>query len=135
MEWRTLRCSTTNSAQRSDRKINGLMTGDFQSLYQSLYQIEQGVRQGCIISPHLFNIYAETIMRNALENFEGSISIEGHKITNLRYADDVVLISGSLEELQILLKKVKTESEKAGLFLGIRKTKVMKIQRNPTENG
>ena len=58
-------------------------------------------------SPHLFKIYAEAIMRNALENFEGSISVGGHKITNLRYADDVVLIAGSLEELQDLVSRVK----------------------------
>ena len=63
------------------------------------FEIGQGVRKGCIISPHLFNIYAEAILRNALENFEGSITVGGHKMTNLRYADDVVLIVGSLEEL------------------------------------
>ena len=67
-------------------------------------------------------------MRNALENFEGSISVGGHKITNLRYADDVILIAGSLEELQDLVNRVKLESEKVGLFLNTKKTKVMKAQ-------
>ena len=94
-----------------------------------------GVRQGCIISPQLFNIYAEAIMRNALENFEGSISVGGHKITNLRYADDVVLLAGSLKELQDLVNRVKLEIEKVGLFLNTKKTKVMKVQRNPTDSG
>ena len=67
-------------------------------------------------------------MRNALDGSEGSIAVGGRKVTNLRYADDIVLIAGSLEELQNLVKRVKLESEKAG-------TKVMKIQRTPTENG
>ena len=99
------------------------------------FEIGQGVRQGCIISPHLFNIYAEAIMRDALEHFGGSITVGGHKITNLRYADDVVLIAGSLEELQDFVNRVKLESEKFGLFLNTKKTKVMKVQRNPTDNG
>ena len=74
-------------------------------------------------------------MRNALDGFEGSIAVGGRKATSLRYADDIVLIAGSLEELQNLVKIVKSESEKAGLFLDLKKTKVMKIQRTPTENG
>ena len=74
-------------------------------------------------------------MRNALENFEGSISVGGQKITNLRYADDVVPIAGRLEELQDLVNRVKLESEKVGLFLNTKKTKVMKVQRNPTDSG
>ena len=61
------------------------------------FEIGHGVRQGCIISPHRFNIYAEAIMRNALENFEGGITVGCHKITNLRYANYVVLIVRSLE--------------------------------------
>ena len=99
------------------------------------FEIGQGVRQGCIISPNLFSIYAEAIMRNALEKFEGSISVGGQKITNRRYADDVVPSAGSLEELQDLVNRVKLESEKVGLFLNRKKTKVMKVQRNQTDSG
>ena len=98
-------------------------------------EIGQGVRQGCIISPHLFNIYADAIMRNALENFEGSVTVGGHKLTNLRYADDVVLIAGALEELQGLIDRVRLESEKVGLFLSTKKAKVMKVQQNPSDGG
>ena len=96
-------------------------------LLNEWFEIGQGVRQGCIISPHHFNIYAEAIMRNALENFEGNITVESHKITNLRYADDVVLIAGSLEELQDLVDRVRLESEKVGLFLNTRKQKLRKL--------
>ena len=74
-------------------------------------------------------------MRNSFENFEGSITVGGHKITNLGYADDVVLIAGSLEELQDLVDRVRLESEKVGLFLNTKKTKVMKVQQNPTDRG
>ena len=98
------------------------------------FKIEQGVRQGCILSPHLFNIYSETIMRNALDNFEGDVTIGGHRVTNLRYADDVVLIAGTMEELQKLVNRVKKESEKVGLLLNVKKTKVMKVQRHTEEN-
>ena len=98
-------------------------------------EIGQRVRQGCIISPHLFNIYVETIMRNTFENFKVSDCAGGHKVTNLRYADDVVLIAGSLEELQDLVSRVKLENEKVGLVLNTKKTKVMKVQRNPTDSG
>ena len=94
------------------------------------FEIGQGGRHECILSQHLFNFYAETVMRNALENLEGSITVGGHKITNLRYADDVVLLAGSLEELQDLVNRVKLESEKVGLFPNTRKTKVMKVQQN-----
>ena len=63
------------------------------------FDIEQGVRQGCILSPHIFNTYSEQIMRNALEDLTGGVRIGGRVITNLRYADDVVLIAGGMEEL------------------------------------
>ena len=84
------------------------------------FQIGKGVRQGCILSPCLFNLYAENIMRNAgLE--EAGIKIAGRKINNLRYADDTTLKAESEEELKSLLMKVKEESEKVGLMLNIRK--------------
>ena len=74
------------------------------------FNIGQCVKQGCILSPHLFNIHAERIMRKASDNFEGTIRIGGYRITNLRYADDVVLIAGSMQELQELVDRVVAES-------------------------
>ena len=89
------------------------------------FQIGKGVRQGCILSPCLFNFYAEYIMRNAgLEETQAGIKIAGRNINNLRYADDTTLMAAS-EELKSLLKKVKGESEKVGLKLNIQKTKIM----------
>ena len=76
------------------------------------FQIRKGVRQGCILSPCLFNLYAENIMRNAgLEETQAGIKIAGRNINNLRYADDTTLIAESAEELKSLLMKVKEESE------------------------
>ena len=80
------------------------------------FQIGKGVRQGCILSPCLFNFYAEYIMRNAgLEEAQAGIKIAGRNINNLRYADDTTLMAESEEELKTLLMKVKEESEKVGL--------------------
>ena len=90
------------------------------------FQIEKGVRQGCILSPCLFNLYAEYIMRNAgLEETPAGIKIAGRNINNLRYADDTTLMAESEEELKSLLMKVKEESEKVGLKFNIQKTKIM----------
>ena len=90
------------------------------------FQIGKGVRQGCILSPCLFNFYAEYIMRNAgLEEAQAGIKIVGRNISNLRYADDTTLMAESKEELKSLLMKVKEESEKVGLKLNIQKTKIM----------
>ena len=87
------------------------------------FQIGKGVRQGCILSPCLFNFYAEYIMRNAgLDGAQAGIKIAGRNINNLRYADDTNLMAGS-EELKSLL--MKEESEKVGLKLSIQKTKIM----------
>ena len=89
-------------------------------------QIGKGVRQGCILSPCLFNFYAEYIMRNAgLEGVQAGIKIAGRNINNLRYADDTTLMAESEEELKSLLMKVKVESGKVGLKLNIQKTKIM----------
>ena len=89
------------------------------------FQIGKGVRQGCILSPCLFNLYAEYIMRNAgLVEAQAGIKIAGRNINNLRYADDTTLMVES-EELKSLLMKVKDESEKVGLKLNIQKTKIM----------
>ena len=90
------------------------------------FQIEKGVRQGCILSRCLFNLYAGYVMRNAgLEEAQAGTKIAGRNINNLRYADDTTLMAESKEELKILLMKVKEESEKAGLKLNIQKTKIM----------
>ena len=98
------------------------------------FQIGKGVHQGCILSPCLFNLYAEYIMRNAgLDEAQAGIKIARRKkkkvarrnINNLRYADDITLMAESKEELNSLLMKVKEESEKVGLKLNIQKTKIM----------
>ena len=89
-------------------------------------QIGKGVCQGCILSPCLFNFYAEYIMRNTgLEEAQSGIKIAGRNINNLRYADDTTLMAESEEELKSLLMKVKKESEKVGLKLNIQKMKIM----------
>ena len=90
------------------------------------FQIGKGVCQGCILSPCLFNFYAEYIMRNAgLEEGQAGIKIAGRNIDNFRYADDTTIMAESEEELKSLLKKMKEESEKVGLKLNIQKTKIM----------
>src|SRR5574337_531191 len=90
------------------------------------FQIGKRVCQGCTLSPCLFNLYAEYIMRNTgLEEAQAGIKIAGKNIDNLRYADDTTLMAESEEELKSLLMKVKEESEKVGLKLNIRKTKIM----------
>ena len=90
------------------------------------FQIGKGVRQGCILSPCLFNLYSEYITRNAgLEEAQAEIKIAGRNINNLRYADDTTLMAESEEELKSLLMKVKVESEKVGLKLNIQKMKIM----------
>ena len=90
------------------------------------FLIGKGVRQGCILSPCLFNLYAEYIMRNAgLEEAQAGIKIARRNLNDLRYADDIILMAESEEELKSLLMKVKEESEKVGLKLNIQKTKIM----------
>ena len=90
------------------------------------FQIGKGVRQGCILSPCLFNLYAEHIMQNArLDEAQEGIKISRRNINNLRYADDTTLMAESREELKSLLMKVKEESEKAGLIFSFQKMKIM----------
>ena len=90
------------------------------------FQIGKGVRQSCILSPCLFNLYAEYIMRNSgLEEAQTGIKIARRNINNLRYADDTTLMAENEEELKSPLMKVKEESEKVGLKLNIQKTKIM----------
>ena len=84
------------------------------------FQIGKGVCQGCILSPCLFNSYAEYIMRNTgLEETQAGIKIAGRNISNFRYADDITFMAESKEELKGFLMKVKEESKKAGLKLNI----------------
>ena len=90
------------------------------------FQIGKGVRQGCILSPCLFNLYAEYIMQNAgLDEAQAGIKIAGRNIDNLRYADDTTLMAECEEELKSLLRKEKEESEKNGLKLNIQKMKII----------
>ena len=90
------------------------------------FQIGKGIHQGCILSPCLFNLYAEYIMRNAgLEETQAGIKIAARNINNFRYADDATLMAEREEELKSLLMKVKEESEKVGLKHNIQKTKIM----------
>ena len=90
------------------------------------FQIGKGVRQGCILSPCLFNLYAEYILRNAgLEEAQARIKIAGRNSNNLRYADEATLMAESKEELKNLLMKVKEENERAGLKVNTQKTEIM----------
>ena len=90
------------------------------------FKIGKGVHQGCILSPCLFNFYAEYIMRNAgLEETQAGIKIARRNISNLRYTDITTLMAESKKELKSLLTKVKEESEKVGLKLNIQKTKIL----------
>ena len=91
--------------------------------------IQRGVRQGCVLSPYLFNIYTEFISRECNE-LEG-INIHGLNINNLRYADDTALITENQENLQKVVTKVREESSKAGLEMNVKKTKTMIISRKP----
>ena len=89
-------------------------------------KIGKGVHQNCILSPYLFNSYAEYIMRHAgLEEAQAGMKISGRNINNLRYADDTTLMAESEEELKSLVMKVKEENEKVGLKFNIQKTKIL----------
>ena len=90
------------------------------------FQMGKGVHQGCILSPCLFNLYAEYIMQNAgLDEAQAGIKIAGRNINNLRYADDTTLMAENKEELKSLLMKLKEQSEKVGLKFNIQKMKIM----------
>ena len=105
------------SQETTDRTGHGTM---------NWFQIGKGVRQGCILSPCLFNLYAEYILWNAtLDEAQAGIQISGRNINSLRYADDITLMAKTEEELKSLLMKVKEESENIGLNLNIQKTKIM----------
>ena len=110
------------------RNLYAVQEATFRTRYGMVdwFQIGKIVRQGSILTPCLFNLYAEYIMQNVrLDEAQAGTNIAGRNINNLRYADDTTLMAESKEELKSLLMKVKEESEKAGLKLNIQKTKIM----------
>ena len=118
------------SASTPDRLLKRLYTNQEATVRTEFGEtdninIGKRVRQGCILSPLLFNIYAENIMREALEEWESGISIGGRMLTNMRYADDTILLAGTSEDLIELVERVRRASEKAGLYLNVVKTKVI----------
>jgi Reverse transcriptase (RNA-dependent DNA polymerase) len=92
-------------------------------------EVRRGVRQGCILSPTLFNIYSEAIFCEALENESSGILINGETVNNLRYADDTIIIADNEKDLQRLLQEVNEKSEKYGLTINLNKTKVMIVTK------
>ena len=91
-------------------------------------EIQRGVRQGCVLSPLLFNLYSEEIFKEALDDIELGVSVNGQRLNNIRYADDTVVFADNIEGLQELMTRVKDTSEKYGLTLNIDKTKFMIIR-------
>ena len=91
------------------------------------FRVEEGVRQGSILSPHIFKIYSEVIMINAFEGFLGTLKIGRRSIPNLRYADDIVLVGGKIGELKNIVNRVHEASSPVGQYPNISKTKDMKI--------
>lgn len=97
--------------------------------FSKRFRTERGVRQGCVLSPDLFNIYGEFVMRRSLDEWSGGITIAGKKITNLRFADDTTLIAATEEEMVELLRRVECESNNVGLKINKIKTKIMIVDR------
>jgi len=105
------------SKQKAKVRVAGTLSHGF--------RVKRGVRQGCVLSPHLFNILAEMVMREALEGFDGGIQIGGRRVTNLRYADDIILLARSEIELQEMVDRLDTASKKYSLLINEEKTKTM----------
>ena len=110
-------------AQTAEVKISGQASDQI--------QIKKGVRQGCVLSPLLFNIYSEAVFREALTEASGGVIVNGKIINNLRYADDTVLLASSEAELQLMVEAVAHYSARWGLFMNIAKTKVMVFAKSP----
>src|ERR1043165_5114230 len=108
--------------QTAKVKIAGILSSEF--------RIRRGVRQGCVISPTLFNILSEMVMREALKGYKGGIHVGGRRITNLRYADDIVLMASTEAELQDLVTRLDREGRKKGLEINMSKTKCMALSGN-----
>ena len=98
--------------------------------YSDCFQMGKGVRQGCIISLYLFNLYGERIMRSALDTNIGRISIGVETVKDLRYADDTTAISETVRDMKHMIEKIRLESDKIGLYLNVDKTKMMVIGGN-----
>ena len=126
--WKILRDGTTRPPDLAHEKsvCRSKSNSENWTWDKDWFQIRKGIHQGCILSPWLFNLYAEYIMRNAgLDEAQAGIKIAGRNFNNLRYTDDTTLMAESEKELKSLLMKVKEENEKVGLKLNIQKTKVM----------
>jgi len=109
--------------QKSNVRIHGETSGWFQA--------KQGVRQKCILSPYLFNLVAELLMPKALDGYDGGFKIGGRCITNLRYADDIVLIASTEEELQDIVNRLHEAATELSIKINVKKTEVMKVCDNP----
>ena len=103
--------------QRAKVRVAGVLSDWF--------SVKRGIRQGCVLPPYLFNILAEMVMREALDGFGGGFAIDGRRLPNLRYADDIILIAGTVEELQDLVTRLEVASTEYGLVINADKTKVM----------
>jgi hypothetical protein len=103
--------------QKAKVKVAGTLSKEF--------RVRRGVRQGCVLSPSLFNILAERVMRETLEGYDGGVQIGGRRLTNLQYADDIVLLTNSEEELQLLIERLNRVGKKYGKQINTGKTKVM----------
>lgn len=110
--------------------INNTANVRVNNTYSDKFKLKAGVRQGCIISPILFNIYSEHIMRIVFDDWQGGITIGGRKISNLRYADDTLILAASSEELEYVMNRLDTVSREYGLRINAQKTKVMIIDRH-----
>lgn len=109
--------------------LNGSSFVKLEGQKSKSFHTERGVRQGCILSPKLFNLYGEHIMRKALDGWDGGVAVGGRRVNNLRYADDTTVVASSEEEMAALLNKIEVESAKLGLKINHSKTKIMVVDR------